>query len=88
MARFGDAGHNLEWMEEELLEEEWDEDGEDWEDEEPSEYPRRRVFPHTEYDEDAAVPLPAENRRVGKLLLLLLLEIAGIAAIVRWWLQW
>lgn len=89
MARNRDSGESLRWLEEALLEEE-DGSEADYEEEyeEEPEVPSPGYFrSRQEFDENAAVR-PRQNRKVGKLLLLLLLEIAAIAAIVRWWIQW
>ncbi len=49
----------------------------------------RTVFADEEPDEDAAVYLDKPRKKgIGKLVILALLELAGIAALIVWWIQW
>ena len=91
-------GEEDEFDEEDEDEEDYDEDqDEEEEDEEEVDprYYRRQPGRHNafrrdgygEFKEEASVA-PRQNRRVGKLLLLTLLELLGIYAIIRWWIQW
>jgi len=47
-----------------------------------------------DYDEDEdgedefSVPAPKKKKRLGGLIVVLVLELLGIAAVVLWWLQW
>lgn len=78
-------------------EEEWEEEDQ-WEEQEeevddlyyrrrPRRQPGFQRGSYEAFDEDAAVA-PRQDRRIGKLLLLALLEILAIAAVIRWWIQW
>lgn len=80
---------------EEDYDEDQEEEDEEYEEEADPRYYRRRPGRHNafrrdgcgEFNEESSVA-PRQNRRVGKLLLLALLELLGIYAIIRWWIQW
>ena len=77
-------------MKDALLEEDDEEDAFEEEETEvpsPGFFRAQRAASRQEFNENAAVR-PRQNRKVGKLLLLFLIEIAAIAEIVRWWIQW
>lgn len=87
--------------EEDCDDEDWEEDSEEeydeeYEEEEPDpRYYRRKPGRHNAFRRDGyedsseeTSVAPRQNRRIGKLLLLALLEILGIYMIIRWWIQW
>lgn len=75
--------------------EEYDDEDDEYEEEADPRAYRRQPGRHSafrrdgydRFDEDAAMA-PRQNRRVGKLLLLAMVEILAIIAIIRWWIQW
>ena len=103
MRFFDDPGKALQQMEDELLEEDWDEedvdeDGEDFpvltrRDSRPTNY--AVDFDRTDdayYAEDYIADRKSRKKQrkkgSGGLVLLLLGELAGIAGIIWWWIKW
>lgn len=78
MAIFDDPLEELKRLEKQLLQEEEEEDDEDYDEEYDEEYEEE------EEDEPAPSPSPARSNR--GLIVLALLELAGIGLIAAWWL--
>ena len=91
MRFFDDPGKALQQMEDELLEEDWEEDEEDvGGDGEDFPVLTRRSSRPTNYavDFDRTSRKKQRKKGSGGLVLLLLGELAGIAGIIWWWIKW
>ena len=91
MRFFDDPGKALQQMEDELLEEDVDEDGEDFpvltrRDSRPVNY--AVDFDRTVYDDEERYMLLPKKKGIKGLVFLACLEILAILAILGWWLQW
>lgn len=90
-----DFFQRLQYLQEELLSEEedsFDADEEFQEDELGPGYnyavdSARAIYEDEDYDEPDYAP-PVKKKGIGGLVILALLEIAGILAIIGWWKQW
>ena len=104
---FDDPNHDLQWLEDALLEDEARELPKEPEEEAseeeivPQKHPRRKkrhtaaedlprtVFDDEElYDSTAVLDTEPKPKGIGGLVILAILEIAGIAAVALWWAKW
>lgn len=86
---FDNPRQKLDWLEEELLDDELEEilyGEEDADARSPAEF-HRAVYADEDDDEERYVLLP-KRKGIKGLVFLAVLEVLGILAILGWWLQW